>query len=55
MMSVPVSIALVIGSMELIGVLADQANIISGSISGISGISLDYAGYAIVDFSSSSG
>ncbi|MEP6853098.1 MAG: HoxN/HupN/NixA family nickel/cobalt transporter, partial [bacterium] len=46
--AVSVAVALLIGSMELIGVLADQANITSGPISAIAGIPLDYAGYGIV-------
>lgn len=46
--SISVAVALIIGSIELIGVLADQANITSGPISAIASIPLDYAGYAIV-------
>jgi high-affinity nickel-transport protein len=46
--AISVAVALVIGSIELIGVLADQANITSGPISAIAGIPLDYAGYGIV-------
>ena len=46
--SISVAVALVIGSIELIGVLADQANITSGPIAAIADIPLDYAGYAIV-------
>jgi hypothetical protein len=41
-------VALIIGTIELIGVLADQANITSGPIAAIAGIPLDYAGYGIV-------
>jgi high-affinity nickel-transport protein len=46
--AVSVAVALIIGSIELIGVLADQAHITSGPISAIGNIPLDYAGYGIV-------
>jgi high-affinity nickel-transport protein len=46
--SISVLVALVIGTIELIGVLADQANITSGPLAAIADINLDYAGYAIV-------
>jgi nickel/cobalt transporter (NiCoT) family protein len=46
--AISVAVALVIGTIELIGVLADQANITSGPLSAIAGIPLDYAGYGIV-------
>jgi high-affinity nickel-transport protein len=46
--AISVAVALVIGSIELIGVLADQAKITSGPIAMIADIPLDYAGYAIV-------
>ncbi|MEO6886713.1 MAG: HoxN/HupN/NixA family nickel/cobalt transporter [Jatrophihabitantaceae bacterium] len=46
--AISVAVALIIGSIELIGVLADQANITSGPIATIANIPLDYAGYAIV-------
>ena len=46
--SVSVAVALIIGSIELISVLADQAKITTGPISSIAAIPLDYAGYAIV-------
>jgi len=46
--SVSVAVAMIIGTIELVGVLADQANITSGPVSVIAGIPLDYAGYAIV-------
>jgi high-affinity nickel-transport protein len=46
--SISVAVALVIGSIELIGVLADQAHITSGPIAMIADIPLDYAGYGIV-------
>jgi high-affinity nickel-transport protein len=46
--AISVAVALVIGTIELIGVIADQADITSGPIAAIAGIPLDYAGYAIV-------
>ena len=46
--SISVLVALVIGTIELLGVLADQANITSGPIAAIGNIDLNYAGYAIV-------
>jgi high-affinity nickel-transport protein len=46
--SISVAVALVIGTVELIGVLADQAHITSGPLAAIGGIDLDYAGYGIV-------
>jgi nickel/cobalt transporter (NiCoT) family protein len=46
--AISVAVALVIGTIELVGVLADQAKITSGPISAIADIPLDYAGYAIV-------
>ena len=46
--SISVAVALIIGTVELVGVLADQANITSGPIAAIAGIPLDYAGYGIV-------
>jgi nickel/cobalt transporter (NiCoT) family protein len=46
--SISVAVALIIGTIELIGVLADQANITSGPLAWIAAINLDYAGYAIV-------
>jgi high-affinity nickel-transport protein len=45
---ISVAVALIIGTVELIGVIADQANITSGPISAIANIPLDYAGYGIV-------
>jgi nickel/cobalt transporter (NiCoT) family protein len=45
---ISVAVALIIGTIELIGVIADQANITSGPISAIANIPLDYAGYGIV-------
>jgi high-affinity nickel-transport protein len=46
--SISVAVALIIGTIELIGVLADQAKITSGPLATIAEIPLDYAGYAIV-------
>jgi len=46
--AISVAVALVIGTIELLGVVADQANITSGPISAVAGIPLDYAGYGIV-------
>ena len=43
-----VAVALIIGTIELTGVLADRAGITSGPIAAIADIPLDYAGYAIV-------
>ncbi|HEY3557170.1 MAG TPA: HoxN/HupN/NixA family nickel/cobalt transporter [Kribbella sp.] len=46
--SISVIVALVIGTIELIGVLADRFAITSGPLAAIANINLDYAGYAIV-------
>jgi high-affinity nickel-transport protein len=46
--SISVAVALIIGTIELIGVLADQAKIDSGPLAAVAGIPLDYAGYGIV-------
>jgi len=46
--SLSVAVALMIGTIELIGVLVDQANIRSGPLLAIADIPLDYAGYGIV-------
>jgi high-affinity nickel-transport protein len=46
--AISVGVALVIGTIELIGVVADQANITSGPLASIADIPLDYAGYGIV-------
>jgi nickel/cobalt transporter (NiCoT) family protein len=43
-----VAVALIIGTIELIGVLVDQAGIQSGLLFDIASIPLDFAGYAIV-------
>jgi nickel/cobalt transporter (NiCoT) family protein len=46
--SISVAVALIIGTIELIGVLAEQAKITSGVLATIADIPLDYAGYGIV-------
>jgi high-affinity nickel-transport protein len=46
--SISVAVALIIGTVELIGVLADQAHITSGPVAAVADIPLDYAGYGIV-------
>jgi high-affinity nickel-transport protein len=46
--SISVAVALIIGTIELIGVLADQAKITTGPLAAIASIPLDYAGYGIV-------
>ncbi len=46
--SISVAVALIIGTIELVGVLAGQAHITSGPLAAIAGINLDYAGYGIV-------
>jgi high-affinity nickel-transport protein len=46
--SISVAVALVIGTIELAGVLADRAHITSGPLAAVGSINLDYAGYGIV-------
>src|SRR4051794_28823127 len=46
--AISVAVALVIGTIELVGVLAERLEITSGPLATIAGIPLDYAGYAIV-------
>jgi high-affinity nickel-transport protein len=46
--SISVAVALIIGTIELVGVVADQAKIASGPLRVIADIPLDYAGYGIV-------
>ncbi|HEX4686571.1 MAG TPA: HoxN/HupN/NixA family nickel/cobalt transporter, partial [Nocardioides sp.] len=46
--SISVAVALIIGTIELVGVVADQAHITSGPLAAIASIPLDYAGYGIV-------
>jgi high-affinity nickel-transport protein len=48
MTAISVAVALVIGTIELVGVLADQTGVSWGPISAIADIPLDYAGYGIV-------
>jgi nickel/cobalt transporter (NiCoT) family protein len=45
--SISVAVALIIGTIELIGVVADQAHITSGPLAALASIPLDYAGYGI--------
>jgi high-affinity nickel-transport protein len=46
--SISVAVALIIGTIELIGVLADRLGIEKGPLAAIAHISLDYVGYGIV-------
>jgi nickel/cobalt transporter (NiCoT) family protein len=46
--SISVAMALVIGTIELLGVLADRLAITGGPLAAIANVNLDYAGYAIV-------
>jgi nickel/cobalt transporter (NiCoT) family protein len=46
--TISIIVAVVIGGIELIGVLAKQLSITSGPLAWIAGIPLDYAGFAIV-------
>jgi high-affinity nickel-transport protein len=46
--AISVAVALVIGTIELVGVLADRLDITSGPIAAVARVDLDYAGYAIV-------
>lgn len=46
--SISVAVALIIGTVELIGVLDDQAHITTGPLAAIGAIPLDYADYGIV-------
>lgn len=46
--AISVGVALVIGTIELIGVLAEQVGIDNGPLADIANIPLDYAGYVIV-------
>ncbi len=46
--AISVAVALIIGTVELVGVLADQAGITTGPVAAVAAIPLDYAGYAIV-------
>jgi nickel/cobalt transporter (NiCoT) family protein len=46
--SISVAVALIIGTIELVGVLADRLSIEDGPLRAIANISLDYVGYGIV-------
>ncbi|OFJ51174.1 nickel transporter [Mycolicibacterium grossiae] len=46
--SISVAVALIIGTIELIGVLADRLSITTGPLAAIADIDLDYVGYGIV-------
>ncbi|WP_428847397.1 HoxN/HupN/NixA family nickel/cobalt transporter [Mycolicibacterium cosmeticum] len=46
--SMSVAVALIIGTIELVGVLADRLRIDSGPLAAIAGINLDHIGYVIV-------
>ncbi|UDY24124.1 HoxN/HupN/NixA family nickel/cobalt transporter [Nocardioides sp. Kera G14] len=46
--SLSVAVALVIGTIELVGVLADRLDITTGPLAAVADIPLDYAGYVIV-------
>jgi nickel/cobalt transporter (NiCoT) family protein len=46
--TISVVVALVIGTIELVGVLADRLAINSGPLAWIANLNLDYAGYAII-------
>jgi nickel/cobalt transporter (NiCoT) family protein len=46
--SISVAVALIIGTIELVSVLADRLDITHGPLASIANINLDYAGYGIV-------
>ena len=46
--TISIVVAVVIGTIELVGVMADQTDTTGGVIGWIAGINLDYAGYGIV-------
>jgi high-affinity nickel-transport protein len=46
--SISVAVALIIGTIELVGVLADRLKIESGPLAAIANINLDFVGYGIV-------
>jgi high-affinity nickel-transport protein len=46
--SISVAVALIIGTIELVGVVVDEAGITSGPLAAVAHIPLDYAGYGIV-------
>jgi nickel/cobalt transporter (NiCoT) family protein len=45
---ISIAVAVIIGTIELIGVITDQANITTGPLAAIGSVNLDYAGYGIV-------
>ena len=46
--AISVAVALVIGTIELVGVLADQLGIVHGPLAAVAAVPLDHAGYVIV-------
>jgi high-affinity nickel-transport protein len=46
--SLSVAVALIIGTIELVGVLADRLHIDSGPLAAVAAVNLDFAGYLIV-------
>jgi high-affinity nickel-transport protein len=46
--SISVAVALVIGTIELVGVFADRLDITTGPIAAVASVPLDYVGYGIV-------
>lgn len=46
--SLSVAVALIIGTIELVGVLADRLHIDSGPLAAIAAVNLDFAGYVII-------
>jgi high-affinity nickel-transport protein len=46
--AISVAVALVIGTIELAGVVADRLELTSGPVAAVGAVPLDYAGYAIV-------
>ncbi|MEV6598789.1 HoxN/HupN/NixA family nickel/cobalt transporter [Actinoplanes sp. NPDC051346] len=46
--AISVAVSLIIGTIELVGVLAEQADITTGPVAAVAGIPLDYAGYGMV-------
>jgi high-affinity nickel-transport protein len=46
--SISVAVALIIGTIELVGVVADRLDITSGPVAAVAGVSLDYVGYGMV-------
>jgi high-affinity nickel-transport protein len=46
--SISIAVALIIGTVELIGVFVEQTGVTDGPLAAVAGIPLDYAGYGIV-------